>query len=185
MVATRRGYGDAVRRADTDLVRVAACQVSLRIGNEPGNRANALDMIGSAAAAGASVIILPELAPCGYVFSDAAEARAAAEPAGGPATGEWAALAARRGLVIIGGFAELGDDGQVYNSAVLADPGGIRAVYRKAHLWDAEADFFAPGDAPPPVVATRFGRIAMMICYDAEFPEWVRRPALAGADLLA
>jgi predicted amidohydrolase len=167
------------------LVRVAACQVSLCIGNEPGNRANALDMIASAAAAGASVIILPELAPCGYVFSDAAEARAAAEPAGGPVTGEWAALAARRGLVIIGGFAELGDDGQVYNSAVLADSGGIRAVYRKAHLWDAEADFFAPGSAPPPVVATRFGRIAMMICYDAEFPEWVRRPALAGADLLA
>ena len=25
----------------------------------------------------------------------------------------------------------------------------------------------------------------MMICYDVEFPEWVRLPALAGADLLA
>jgi predicted amidohydrolase len=35
------------------------------------------------------------------------------------------------------------------------------------------------------VVATEFGRIAMMICYDVEFPEWVRLPALAGADLLA
>jgi predicted amidohydrolase len=185
MVATRRGYRDAVRIADTDLVRVAACQVSLLVGDQAGNRAAALEIIGQAAAAGASVIVLPELAPCGYVFESAAEARAAAEPAGGPVAGEWAALAARLGVVIIGGFAELGPGGQVYNSAVLADPGGIRAVYRKAHLWDAEADFFVPGDAPPPVVATPFGRIAMMICYDAEFPEWVRRPALAGADLLA
>jgi len=34
------------------------------------------------------------------------------------------------------------------------------------------------------VVPTRFGRIAVMICYDLEFPEWVRLPALDGAQLL-
>jgi predicted amidohydrolase len=119
------------------------------------------------------------------VFECPAEARAAAEPADGPTVTGWAAAAASRGVVIIGGFDELGADGQLYNSAVLADPGGVRAVYRKAHLWDAESDIFTPGTAPPPVVDTAFGAISMMICYDAEFPEWVRRPALAGADLLA
>ena len=174
-----------MRTPDTDLVRVAACQVSLRVGEDARNRATALEAIFSAAAAGASVIILPELTPSGYVFASPSEARAAAEPAGGPAVAEWAAAAASRGVVIVGGFAELGEDGLLYNSAALVDPGGLRAVYRKAHLWDAESDFFAPGTAPPPVVDTAFGRIAMMICYDAEFPEWVRRPALAGADLLA
>jgi predicted amidohydrolase len=87
--------------------------------------------------------------------------------------------------VVIGGFAELGDDGLVYNSALLADRSGVRAVYRKAHLWDAEADCFVPGDQPPPVVDTELGAISMMICYDVEFPEWVRLPALAGAELLA
>jgi 5-aminopentanamidase len=87
--------------------------------------------------------------------------------------------------VVIGGFAELGDDGELYNSAMLADSSGVRAVYRKAHLWDAEADFFTPGNQPPPVVETSLGRISMMICYDAEFPEWVRLPALNGAELLA
>ena len=174
-----------MRTPDTDLVRVAACQVSLRVGEDARNRATALEAIFSAAAAGASVIILPELTPSGYVFESPAEARAAAEPAGGPAVAEWAAAAASRGVVIVGGFAEIGEDGLLYNSAALVDPGGLRAVYRKAHLWDAESDFFAPGTAPPPVVDTAFGRIAMMICYDAEFPEWVRRPALAGADLLA
>jgi 5-aminopentanamidase len=174
-----------VRTPDTDLVRVAACQVSLRVGEIARNRSAALEATFSAAAAGASVIILPELAPSGYVFDSPAEARAAAEPADGPTVTGWAAAAADRGLVIIGGFAELGADGQLYNSAVLADPGGVRAVYRKAHLWDAEPGFFAPGTAPPPVVDTAFGRIGVMICYDVEFPEWVRAPARAGADLLA
>jgi predicted amidohydrolase len=72
----------------------------------------------------------------------------------------------------------------LFNSAALVDPGGLRWVYRKAHLWDAESRWFTPGSMPPPVIPTRFGRIAVMICYDLEFPEWVRLPALDGAQLL-
>jgi len=44
---------------------------------------------------------------------------------------------------------------------------------------------FTPGDAAPPVVSLPFGRVGLMICYDLEFPEWVRLVALGGADLLA
>jgi 5-aminopentanamidase len=170
---------------DNHLVCVAVCQVSPRVGEVARNRSLAADAIGAAADGGARIVVLPELTPSGYVFASVAEARGTAEPADGPTVTEWADLARRRDLIVIGGFAELGDDGFLYNSAVLADAGGVRAVYRKVHLWDAESDFFTPGTAPPPVVATQFGQIAMMICYDVEFPEWVRRPALAGADLLA
>lgn len=166
-------------------VIVASCQLSVRVAEPDANRAAAAAAIAEAAAAGAAVVVLPELTPSGYVFADAAEARSLAEPANGATAAHWAHLAAAHQIVIVGGFCELGPDGLLYNSALLADPSGIRAVYRKVHLWDAEADFFTPGDAPPPVVDTRFGRIAMMICYDAEFAEWVRRPALAGAELLA
>ena len=35
------------------------------------------------------------------------------------------------------------------------------------------------------MVATAHGRIGVLICYDAEFPEMIRTVALAGADLLA
>jgi predicted amidohydrolase len=170
---------------DNHLVRVAVAQLSLGVGEVAENRAAALEAVIAAADAGARIVVLPELAPCGYVFESAAEARALGEPADGPTVTGWAELARRRGLIVIGGFAELGGDGQLYNSAVLAGPDGVQAVYRKAHLWDAESDFFAAGSAPPPVVATEFGRLAVMICYDVEFPEWVRRPGLAGADLLA
>lgn len=171
--------------SDKHLVEVAACQVSLGVGEVAANRAAALEAVRAAAAAGARIIVLPELTPSGYVFESPAEARSLAEPAGGPTVTDWAAEAARLEVIIVGGFCELGQDNLLYNSAALVDPGGVRAVYRKVHLWDAESDFFATGSAPPPVVDTQHGRIAMMICYDVEFPEWVRQPALAGADLLA
>jgi predicted amidohydrolase len=168
-------------------VRVAVCQLELRIGDLDGNRAAAQVGIEDAAAQGAQVVVLPELTPSGYVFEDPAEARSLGERPDGPTGQQWFALAKARDLVIIGGFAELTDDadGRPFNSAMLVDQDGIRAVYRKAHLWDAEADSFATGDQPPPVTATKYGRVAMMICYDVEFPEWVRLPALAGAELLA
>ena len=89
----------------------------------------------------------------------------------------------RAQIVIVGGFCET-SGGELYNSAALVDPGGLRCVYRKAHLWDEESLWFTPGSAAPPVVTTRFGQIAVMICYDLEFPEWVRLPALDGAQLL-
>jgi predicted amidohydrolase len=171
--------------SDKHLVEVAACQVSLHVGEVGANCAAALAAVRAAAAAGARIIVLPELTPSGYVFESPAEARSLAEPADGPTVTSWAAEAARLEVIILGGFCELGRDNLLYNSAALVDPGGVRAVYRKVHLWDAESDFFATGSAPPPVVDTQYGRIAMMICYDVEFPEWVRQPALAGADLLA
>jgi predicted amidohydrolase len=166
-------------------VRVAACQVSLSVGETGRNQAAARQAIEAAADGGAQIVVLPELTPSGYVFIDQAEARSLAEPADGPTAAQWSQLAARHGLVIVGGICELGEQDRVYNSAILVDPGGLRSVYRKAHLWDAEPDFFVPGDAEPQVTNTLHGRIAVMICYDVEFPEWVRRPALAGAELLA
>ena len=165
-----------MRSRDGNLsVRIAVCQVKLTVGEADQNAAAARDAVVSAAGSGAQIVVLPELTRSGYVFRDADEARSLAEPADGPSAREWTELAARYDLVIIGGFCELGESGAVYNSAVLVGPDGARAVYRKAHLWDAEADCFVPGDTDPPVVATAYGRIGVMICYDAEFPEWVRR----------
>jgi predicted amidohydrolase len=172
-------------RVGTQLVTVASCQLALTVGEPASNRAAALAAVAEAAGASARVIVLPELTPSGYVFEDPDEARSLAEAPDGPTGTQWAELAARLQIVLIGGFCELAADGQVYNSAMLLDPSGLRAVYRKAHLWDSEADFFVPGDQPPPVVQTALGAISMMICYDVEFPEWVRLPALAGAELLA
>ncbi len=165
---------------------VACCQVGPAFGDLAANRELTAHAVTAAASAGASVVVLPELVSSGYVFESQAEARACAEAADGETVCLWARLVADHQLVIVGGFCETasGADDEVFNSAALVDPTGLRAVYRKAHLWDRERLWFTPGDAAPPVVDTPFGRIAVMICYDLEFPEWVRLPALTGAQLL-
>ncbi|MFH8619536.1 nitrilase-related carbon-nitrogen hydrolase [Streptomyces sp. NPDC017979] len=166
-------------------VTVAVCQLAPRVGDPAGNRQRIRAAVEAAAERGADVVVLPELANTGYVFTDAAELRTAAERPDGDTITEWAALAARHGLVVVGGFAELGEGGHVYNAAALVDPTGLRATYRKAHLWNGEKTWgFTPGSGAPPVVDTLHGRIGFMVCYDLEFPEWVRQAALAGAELL-
>lgn len=167
------------------MTRIAVCQLSLAAGAVTENRAAARAAIARAAAGGARLVVLPELVNSGYVLAGPDEARALAEPVTGPTAGEWVRLAREHDLVIVGGLCERDESGAVRNSAVLVDAGGPRAVYRKAHLWGDEPGCFVPGSEPPPVVATAAGRIGLLICYDAEFPEWVRRPSLAGADLLA
>jgi predicted amidohydrolase len=165
---------------------VAVCQLGLTVGDPDGNRAAAAAAVAEAAERGAGLVVLPELCDSGYVFSGEQEARGLAAPVDGNATlGQWTALAARHRAVIAGGFCELAADGTLRNSAALVDESGVRAIYRKAHLWDAEKLVFTPGSRPPPVVSLPFGRAALMICYDLEFPEWVRLAALAGADLIA
>jgi predicted amidohydrolase len=143
------------------------------------------EAVREAVTAGAGLVILPELSTSGYVFESPAEARACAEPVGGPSLLGWAEEAARGDAVVIGGFCELGEDGALYNSAAVVDATGVLGVYRKIHLWDREQLFFEPGDACAPVLETRAGRIGVAVCYDLNFPEIARGLALGGAELIA
>ncbi|TNM69653.1 hydrolase [Streptomyces sp. NP160] len=166
--------------------RVAACQLAPAIADLPANAEMSVAAVRAAVADGADVVVLPELVTSGYVFSSPEEARTVAvQPDHGVFAAWAAACTGRDGAVVVGGFCELGDDGLLYNSAAVVDASGVRAVYRKAHLWDREKLVFTPGSAAPPVVDTAHGRIAVMVCYDLEFPEWTRTAALAGADLIA
>ena len=173
------------------LTVIAVAQLAITVGKPEVNRQAAARAVAEAAAAGARLVVLPELCDSGYVFGDvarqaAAEALGLASPAADSVTlRHWRFLADAHQLVIVGGFCELGADGRLYNSAAVVDASGTRAVYRKAHLWDKEKLVFTPGEGPPPVVDLAFGRVALMNCYDLEFPEWVRLPALGGADLIA
>src|ERR1700722_4691566 len=171
---------------DTGAVVVAVAQRALTVGKPDANRRAGRAAGAGAAAAGARLVVLRDWSDSGYVFSGADEARTLASPAASAVTlREWRSLAATHDLAIAGGFCELGPDGELYNSAAIVDASGTRAVYRKAHLWDAEKKIFTPGDDAPPVVQLPFGNVGLMICYDLEFPEWVRLAALSGADLIA
>jgi predicted amidohydrolase len=169
-------------------VRVACRQLAPRVGDLDGNRALSVAAIRDAVAKGAEVVVLPELVTSGYVFASREEAASVAITADDSLFAEWASevdgVRDGRGLVV-GGFCERGDDGNLYNSAAVVGPSGVQAVYRKLHLWDREKLFFSAGDQPPPVLDTPVGRIGVMICYDLEFPEMARMLALQRAELIA
>lgn len=170
--------------ATTTTTTVAVVQLAPVLGDVPGNRQRALEAVGAAAAAGARVVVLPELVTTGYCFVDGEQARALAETLDGSTVAALCAVAARHELVVVAGLALIDEAGVLRNSAVVADAGGVRAVYHKVHLWGREPEVFTAGDAPPPVVDTAHGRIGLLVCYDLEFPEWVRRVALEGAELV-
>ncbi len=164
------------------MTRIACCQLDPVIVDLDGNSERITAAVAEASGAGADVIVLPELVTSGYMLADEAEARSVALSADDARFAKWAG-AGGDSLVVLG-FSELGDDGLLYNSAAVLDGGAVAAVYRKTHLWDREKLIFTPGRDLPPVVQTRHGAIAVMLCYDLEFGELTRRAAVDGADLI-
>lgn len=165
------------------MTRVAAVQLAPVVGDLDGNLRRATVALTEALDGGAQIVVLPELTTSGYVFESVEEARSSAVAPTHPIFAEWSGLLGEAVLVV--GFAESADGPLPHNSAAVLDRSGVRAVYRKVHLWDQEKRFFEPGDGQPAVVDTPHGRVGVMICFDLEFPEWTRIAALDGADLLA
>lgn len=160
-------------------MRIAVAQMACVAGDVPGNLHRIDAAAARAAKGGAALLLLPELAVPGYGAGDRMAACAA--PVEGPQVRDLAAIARRHGLALVAGLAEA--EGQaVFNTAVFTDGQQIRS-YRKSHLYgDYERALFRPG--PPSAVLFRHGGLSfgLLICYDVEFPENVRRLALAGAD---
>ncbi|MDF3838502.1 nitrilase family protein [Cupriavidus basilensis] len=163
---------------------VASIQMEPRVGDSAGNLSRSLQMIEEAAAAGAALVVLPELANSGYVFHSRDEAFALAEPLpGGACASGWIEAARRLGIHIVAGIAER-DGNRLYNSALVAGPDGYLGSYRKLHLWGDEHLFFESGNLGLPIFDTRIGRLAVAICYDGWFPEVYRLLAMQGADIV-
>lgn len=162
---------------------VAALQFTAEPGAPEANRARILARVEEAAAAGARVVVLPELAVSGYTLAEPL-LRAAAEPLDGPTLAAWSHAARRLGMVIAGGFCEREGDA-LFNAALLVGPDGLLLHYRKLHLFDGEKLVFTPGDRGLDVAETPFGCIGLCVCYDLRFVEVMRALALKGADLVA
>ena len=164
-------------------LRIATCQYEPRIGEVDHNRELAVAQLGKAAAAGAHLVVLPELGSSGYVFSSDAEVDATSETANGRFVDAVARVCREHAMHVVAGINERGD-GCRYNSAVCIGPDGVMATYRKVQLFHDEQKWFAPGDGLV-VVDLPWGRLGMLICFDLWFPEIARGMALAGAEVIA
>ncbi|MEU0971004.1 carbon-nitrogen hydrolase family protein [Streptomyces sp. NPDC005917] len=164
-------------------MRTALLQSSGRPGSTVENLKVLDEAAGRAAAAGAALLVAPEMFLTGYAIGD--DIARLAEPADGDCADAVAELAHRHGLAIAYGYPERAGDA-VHNSAQLISADGTRlANYRKTHLFGGfERDHFAPGEQPVVQAELNGLTVGIMICYDVEFPELVRAHALAGTDLL-
>lgn len=132
--------------------------------------------------AGASLLVTPELYLSGYGDSDAA--CALAQDRGSSVLRSAGQLAARHGVGLVLGYPER-NSGFHFNSAAVFDRSGrLISNYRKVALPnDFERGCFMPGTGPE-VFEFEGVRCSVLICYDVEFPELVRRSAVLGAELL-
>lgn len=177
-----RNFISVHRRAR--VTKIVCRQLAPILADVPANIESTVGAVRESVAAGARVVVLPELALSGYMFSSTDEARASAIEPTHPVFERWSEAVRPVDGVVIGGFAELGADGLVYNSAAVVDGTGVLAVYRKVHLWDKEKLVFTAGSAEPPIVETPVGKLGVLICFDLEFPEFPRSLALRGAELI-
>jgi N-carbamoylputrescine amidase len=143
-----------------------------------------------AAGRGAQIVCLQELFRSEYFCrEERPDLFALAEPVPGPTSDALSRLAKELNIAIVGPVFERRGPGVYHNSAVVIDAGGeILGLYRKMHIPDDplyyEKFYFAPGDLGVPHFDTRFGRIAVQVCWDQWYPEGARLAALSGASVV-
>ena len=170
-------------------IRIALIQMSMS--KDPAkNLGSAERLVRRAAKNGARIICLPELFKTRYFCQTESRSNfRLAEEIPGPTTDAMRKLAKETGSVLIVPLFEKRAPGIYHNSAAIIDADGrLLGVYRKMHIPDDplyyEKYYFAPGDLGFRAFDTRFGRIAVLICWDQWYPEAARAAALNGAEIL-
>jgi len=141
------------------------------------------------------LLVLPELANSGYLFSSKEELHELAEQIPGKFCNFLQQICTERKCYIVSGICE-NFSKKFYNSGILVHPGGHIDIYHKIHLFYEEKLWFSPGNEPPGVyriVTPSPGGdavdkvsvcIGMMVCFDWRFPETARTLALKGAQII-
>jgi NAD+ synthase len=168
-----------------DRLAIAIAQLNPIVGDIAGNADKARGARAKAAAAGADLMVLPELFICGYPPEDLvlkpalqAACRAAVEALAGETADGGPALLIGTPWV---------EDGKLYNAVALLDGGSIAGLRFKVDLPNYgvfdEKRVFAPGLLPGPV-NFRGVRIGVPICEDIWGPEPVECISETGGEIL-
>jgi len=145
------------------------------------------ELLGSLDVGPAELVVLPECfqrdfgAPEEPLGPDA-------EPLDGPFVEALTARAARHGGTWVAGMLERSEDpDRPYNTLAVVDGDGLRASYRKIHLYDSfgfrESDHLLPGPRVPQAIEVADARVGLITCYDLRFPGLTRALSRAGTEL--
>jgi predicted amidohydrolase len=167
-------------------IRVAAVQFQHLPGDKAANLATIERFVAAAAKQKVEIIAFPECCISGYWHLrklTREQMVALAEPIpSGPASRRLLELSHQKEMTIGAGLVELGDDGKLYNSYVVAMPDGRWACHRKLHVFVSE--FLSPGDRYTVFDTPHGCRVGVLICYDNNLVENTRISALAGAEIM-
>ncbi|MCB2190470.1 MAG: carbon-nitrogen hydrolase family protein [Deltaproteobacteria bacterium] len=162
------------------MVKAAAVQMDVVLARPEENKDRILKL---ARETEADLVVFPECANSGYVFTSAQEALPYADSVPGPFVEQLAAVAKECNRCLAVGLLEKDGD-TLYNSAALITSQGQLHLYRKTHMPYIGLDrFLSPGDRLD-LFDSPLGKVGLAICYDWRFPELARSLALQGADLL-
>ena len=145
---------------------VAGVQADLAWEDRRANHAMARREVARAAAAGARLVVLPEMWPSGFSMDTAVTA----EGPDGPSATLMADLAGQHEAWVAGSFACRQGDDRPTNRLLLAGPDGSTVHYDKVHPFSyaGEHEHFAAGRHG--VVAEVDGvRLGLAVCYDLRF----------------
>jgi len=111
-----------------------------------------------------------------------------AEQLDGPFVDALTTRARRHGGTWVAGMLERSEDvDRPYNTLVVVDRDGLKASYRKIHLYDSfgfrESDRLLPGPRVPQAIDVAGACVGLMTCYDLRFPELSRSLSRAGTEL--
>jgi deaminated glutathione amidase len=150
-------------------LRIASLQTRIQQGEKEDNWRRAVTLFEQAMAHAPRLVVFPEAFVSGVNFIIL---RQMAEPLpDGETCGRLRELARQRSVHLVAGILEEGEDGRIYDSAVVVDPQGeVLGTYRRRFLWVGERNYVAAGREPL-VVETELGRIGLLVGYDICFPE--------------
>lgn len=162
-------------------MKISVLQFKSRLENIDENFLKAEKFINSAK--NSDVIILPELWPTGYCLSSIEKF---ADINGQRAINFLSVLAKKNFVNIIGGSIAVKTNGKIFNRSLVFDRfGKLLITYDKTHLfrYAQEEKIFSAGNKISIVEIDKV-KCALAICYDLRFPEFIRRIALTGVEII-
>ena len=163
---------------------IAAAQAESVADDVAGNAKTAADLVREGAAAGARVVVLPELFLPGYDMATLAadpDGCDVVDPMADPRLEPIRSACAETGTVGIVGASMRSGSRRTIGVLVIDGDGGVRHAYDKQHLLSTERKIFEPGQDRA-IVTVDGWPLGLAVCYDGCFPEHAR--SLADDDAL-
>ncbi len=165
------------------MVRICAVQMNIAHNDVDSNHRKAKNYVEDAGKKECDFLVFPEIFLEG-VIRRREDLEKLAQSIPGKYTDWFTKYAEEYGMhIVMGSIHERAEDG-FYNTSVLIDNrGNIIGKYRKNFLWASENKFLKYSNDKP-VFDTKFGKVAINICWDLAFPEVAGSMAKKGAKIL-